>query len=44
MNLNTLVLENVVQSQYYKNVLSEYSLYQQICDEAYYNVGFSQFT
>ncbi|CAJ0954906.1 unnamed protein product, partial [Mesorhabditis belari] len=38
MNLNTLVLENVIQSQYNRNVLVEYVNYQQVCDEAFYNV------
>ncbi|CAJ0586957.1 unnamed protein product, partial [Mesorhabditis spiculigera] len=38
MNLNALVLENVVQSQYNKNVLVEYTTFQQLLDEAFYNV------
>ena len=39
MNLNTLVLENIVQSSYYKNYLSEITTYQGLIDEIYYNVG-----
>ncbi|KAH7699494.1 PRP38 family protein [Aphelenchoides avenae] len=38
MNLNTLVLENIVQSSYYKNYLSEITTYQGLIDEIYYNV------
>lgn len=40
MNLNTLVLENIVQSSYYKNYLSEITTYQGLIDEIYYNVTF----
>jgi pre-mRNA-splicing factor 38B len=39
MNLNPLVLENIVQSTYYKNFLSEVTTFQQIVDEVYYNVS-----
>lgn len=39
MNLNTLVLENIVQSTYYKNYLNEVTLFQQVVDEVYYNVA-----
>ncbi|KAI1724136.1 PRP38 family domain-containing protein [Ditylenchus destructor] len=39
MNLNTLVLENIVQSTYYKNYLNEVTSFQQIVDEIYYNVS-----
>uniref|UniRef100_A0A915CTA8 Pre-mRNA-splicing factor 38 n=1 Tax=Ditylenchus dipsaci TaxID=166011 RepID=A0A915CTA8_9BILA len=39
MNLNTLVLENIVQSTYYKNYLNEVSAFQQVVDEVYYNVS-----
>jgi pre-mRNA-splicing factor 38B len=39
MNLNTLVLENIVQSTYYKNYLNEVTTFQQIVDEVYYNVA-----
>lgn len=38
MNLNTLVLENIVQSTYYKNYLNEVTTFQQVLDEVYYNV------
>ena len=39
MNLNTLVLENVVQSTYFKNYLTEVTTFQQAVDEIYYNVS-----
>ena len=38
MNLNTLVLENIVQSTYWKNFLLEVSTYQQVCDEVFIHV------
>ncbi|KAL7070963.1 hypothetical protein ACQ4LE_010100 [Meloidogyne hapla] len=38
MNLNTLVLENIVQSTYWKNFLVEVSTYQQVCDEVFIHV------
>lgn len=38
MNLNTLVLENIVQSTYWKNFLNDISTYQQICDEVFVHV------
>ncbi|KAL3078960.1 hypothetical protein niasHS_014742 [Heterodera schachtii] len=38
MNLNTLVLENVVQSTYWKNYLNEVTSYQQVADEVFVNV------
>ncbi|KAF8381113.1 hypothetical protein PRIPAC_70255, partial [Pristionchus pacificus] len=38
MNLNGLVLENVLQCTYYKQVLAECSTYQQIVDEIYMHV------
>lgn len=38
MNLNTLVLENVVQSTYWKNYLNEITSYQQVADEVFVNV------
>lgn len=41
MNLNTLVLENVIQSTYYKNYLNEVTTFQQVVDEVYYNVIFT---
>lgn len=40
MNLNTLVLENIIQSTYYKNYLNEVTTFQQVSDEVYYNVLF----
>ena len=38
MNLNTLVLENIVQSTYWRNFLIEISTYQQVCDEVFVHV------
>lgn len=38
MNLNTLVLENIVQSTYWKNFLNDITTYQQICDEVFVHV------
>ncbi|GMT32543.1 hypothetical protein PFISCL1PPCAC_23840 [Pristionchus fissidentatus] len=38
MNLNGLVLENVLQCTYYKQVLAEANTYQQIVDEIYMHV------
>ncbi|CAD5234706.1 unnamed protein product [Bursaphelenchus xylophilus] len=38
MNLNTLLLENVVQSAYYKNVLTELTNFQQVVDQILHKV------
>jgi len=38
MNLNHLVLENIIQSTYYKNFLCEITTFQQVVEEVYYNV------
>lgn len=39
MNLNALLLENILQSSYFKTYLNEITAFQQIYDEIYYNVG-----
>uniref|UniRef100_A0AC34QUJ7 Pre-mRNA-splicing factor 38 n=1 Tax=Panagrolaimus sp. JU765 TaxID=591449 RepID=A0AC34QUJ7_9BILA len=39
MNLNHLVLENIIQSTYYKNFLCDITTFQQIIDEVHYNVS-----
>ncbi|KAI6173527.1 Ubiquitin carboxyl-terminal hydrolase [Aphelenchoides besseyi] len=39
MNLNMLVYENICQSSYFKNYLSEVTDFQQAVDEVYYNVA-----
>lgn len=38
MNLNNLILENVVQSSYYKNYLIEVLTFQQAIEQILYNV------
>uniref|UniRef100_A0A914E0I1 Pre-mRNA-splicing factor 38 n=1 Tax=Acrobeloides nanus TaxID=290746 RepID=A0A914E0I1_9BILA len=38
MNLNTLILENILQSTYFKNFLNEITTFDQLKDEIYYNV------
>lgn len=39
MNLNNLVLENIVQSAYYKNYLIEITTFQQAVEEVLHNVS-----
>ncbi len=39
MNMNPLVLENITDSPYFKNKLSEFKLWSEVMDEVYYNVS-----
>lgn len=39
MNMNTLLLENIVQSSYYKNYLTEVVNFQQACEQVLHNVS-----
>ena len=41
MNLNSLVLSNIMSSQYFKKGLIEKKTYHEIVDEIYYQVNFS---
>jgi pre-mRNA-splicing factor 38B len=38
MNMNSLVLSNIISSQYFKNNLYEKTTYHEIVDEIYYQV------
>jgi len=38
MNLNALLLENILQSSYFKNYLEEVTTFQELINEIYYNV------
>ncbi len=38
MNLNSLVLNNIMSSQYFKNALYEKKTYHEVVDEIYYQV------
>lgn len=38
MNLNNMVLTNVLQSPYFKNVLYQLKTYHEVVDEIYYKV------
>jgi len=40
MNLNSLVLNNIMSSQYFKNALYEKKTYHEVVDEIYYQVNF----
>lgn len=40
MNLNSLVLENIVNSPYYKTALTEMTTFNEVVNEIYYNVRF----
>jgi pre-mRNA-splicing factor 38B len=39
MNLNSLVLNNIMSSQYFKNALYEKKTYHEVVDEIYYQVN-----
>ena len=43
MNLNSLVLNNIMSSQYFKNALYEKKTYHEVVDEIYYQVNYSHF-
>lgn len=43
MNLNHLVLENILQSPYYRNKLVSLKTFHEIVDEIYYNVSYKLF-
>ena len=43
MNLNSLVLNNILSSQYFKNSLYEKKTYHEVVDEIYYQVNFFLF-
>ena len=40
MNLNSLVLSNIMSSQYFKVALYEKKTYHEVVDEIYYRVSF----
>ncbi len=43
MNLNSLVLNNIMSSQYFKNALYEKKTYEEVVDEIYYRVNLLRF-